>query len=217
MTDESAREAILERVRTSLADRPVPPVVRRDYNRGTMPDGVDPVDRFAERVASYRASVVRCTEAEITRELAAAVAAMPGARIAVPAGLPATWLTALGSVVPDEPPLTRADLDAIDGAVTGCAVAIGETGTIVLDAGPGQGRRALTLLPDHHLCVVRADQIVPDVASALERLDPRRPLTWISGPSATSDIELQRIEGVHGPRHLHVLIITPADAPVTQP
>ena len=132
------------------------------------------------------------------------------ARFVAPAGIPEAWLALSSGAVSDEPPLSHEQLDGIPAVVTGCAVAIAETGTIVLDAGPGQGRRVLTLLPDHHLCVVRADQIVPDVATALDRLDPRRPLTWISGPSATSDIELQRIEGVHGPRNLHVLIVLPA-------
>jgi L-lactate dehydrogenase complex protein LldG len=109
-------------------------------------------------------------------------------------------------IVRDDPQLSARDLDRIFGVVTGCAVAIAETGTIVLDHGPGQGRRALTLVPDFHLVVVRADQVAADIADALDRLDPARPHTLISGPSATSDIELIRVEGVHGPRNLHILI-----------
>ena len=104
--------------------------------------------------------------------------------------------------------MTVQDLDRCDGVISGCAVAIALTGTIILDGGTAQGRRALTLLPDYHLCVVRADQIAGTVAEALTRLDPSRPQTWISGPSATSDIELNRVEGVHGPRNLAVLIVS---------
>jgi L-lactate dehydrogenase complex protein LldG len=126
-----------------------------------------------------------------------------------PAGLPPGWLAGLPATLElaeDEPPLSAARLDWMAGVITGCAVAIAETGTIILDYGPGQGRRMLTLVPDFHLVVVRADQVAADLADAFARLDPARPHTLISGPSATSDIELIRVEGEHGPRHLHVLL-----------
>jgi len=129
-------------------------------------------------------------------------------RVATPAGLPDDWLA--GSDVErlgDDPPLSFDDLDRLDGVITGCAVAVAETGTIILDGGPDQGRRALSLLPDLHVCVVMASQVVGSVPEALARLDPTRPQTWISGPSATSDIELQRVEGVHGPRRLDVVFV----------
>jgi L-lactate dehydrogenase complex protein LldG len=123
-----------------------------------------------------------------------------------PAGLPAEWL--IDGVEWLHEPLSIEELDQADGVLTGCAVAIADTGTIVLDGSEAQGRRALTLLPDYHLCVVRADQIAASVPEALARLEPTRPLTFISGPSATSDIELNRVEGVHGPRTLEVLIVS---------
>jgi len=132
--------------------------------------------------------------------------------VLVPEGLPAQWLTGLAAgteVVRDDPPLTPAHLDRVGAVVTGCAVAIAETGTVVLDHGPGQGRRALTLVPDFHVVVVRAGQVAADIADAVARLDASRPLTFVSGPSATSDIELIRVEGVHGPRTLHILVAGP--------
>ena len=127
----------------------------------------------------------------------------------MPDGLPPGWLAELPPAIElarDTPPLPAAELDRMAGVVTGCAVAIAETGTIILDHGPGQGRRALTLVPDFHLVIVRASQVYADLADAFARLDPARPHTLISGPSATSDIELIRVEGVHGPRNLHVLL-----------
>jgi L-lactate utilization protein LutC len=138
-----------------------------------------------------------------------------GLQFIVPEGLPAEWLgrcaedCAGAALITDDPPLDTALLDAAAGVVTGCAVAVAETGTIVLDHGPGQGRRAVTLVPDFHLVVVRHDQVAADLPGAFARLDPARPHTLISGPSATSDIELVRVEGVHGPRTLHVLIADP--------
>ena len=200
MTD--ARQEILARIEQALADRPRPVPVPRDYAR-VAAAGTDVVGLFAERAADYRATVEQTDAAGLA---AAITAAVGGRRLAVPSGISAAWIAGLDTVR-DDPPLGTAALDGIDGVLTGAAVAIALTGTIVLDAGPDQGRRVLTLLPDFHLCVVRADQIVGTVSEALARLDPVRPQTWISGPSATSDIELNRVEGVHGPRNLHILIV----------
>ncbi len=205
-----AREAILNRIRAAYVDRPARVDVPRDYDVLTAAD-IDVVELFAERVADYRAVVHRTTEAGLAATIAEALASRSARRVVVPTGLPAAWLASVISVdqIADDPPLTHAQLDGVDAVITSCAVAIAVTGTIVLDAGPGQGRRALSLLPDHHVCIVRADQIVGGVPEALQRLDPRRPLTWISGPSATSDIELDRVEGVHGPRNLDVVLVDP--------
>jgi L-lactate dehydrogenase complex protein LldG len=153
--------------------------------------------------------------ARVLGERAASVSAAARASFIVPQGLPGEWLARCAedcpgaALITDDPPLATAVLDAAAGVVTGCAVAIAETGTIVLDHGPGQGRRALTLVPDFHLVVVIHDQVAADLPGAFARLDPARPHTLISGPSATSDIELVRVEGVHGPRTLHVLIADP--------
>jgi L-lactate dehydrogenase complex protein LldG len=190
----NARDEILARVRTALADSPTAPPVARDYRRGA---GAGDVGRFVERVEDYRATVHRDSSVD-------AVLAERGIdRVIVPDGFPEQWLP---SVTVHREPVDIATLDEVSAVVTTCAVAIAETGTIVLDAGPGQGPRALTLVPDYHLVVVRRDQIVANVPDAVDALDPTRPLTWISGPSATSDIELNRVEGVHGPRTLDVLV-----------
>jgi L-lactate dehydrogenase complex protein LldG len=189
----------------------------------------DPVEHdivalFAERAADYRAVVERVPLAGVPpavarilhdrAEVAADSAEDPtriavGAEFVVPEGFPGEWsaeVAGAARLVRDVPPLSAAKLDGLAGVVTGCAVAIAETGTIVLDHGPGQGRRALSLVPDFHLVIVRADQVAADLAEAFGRLDPLRPQTLISGPSATSDIELIRVEGVHGPRTLHILL-----------
>lgn len=200
----SARAEILGRVRSALRDVPAaesPADVAVD-RPGPRPADPADIDLFAERVADYRAVVERCTAAELPGLLSAALQGAP--HVVVAGDLPVE-LRPPGAVVDDG--LSTAELDAVDAVVTTAAVGIAETGTIVLDHGPGQGRRALSLVPDRHVCVVRTDQVVPDVAGAVARLDPVRPQTWISGPSATSDIELDRVEGVHGPRTLHVLLL----------
>lgn len=201
MTD--AREVVLGRIRDALGSAP-PAAVRvpRDYDRRPL-TGLGDVDRFAETVADYRAQVHRVDASEV----ATVIEALVGTGSAViPADLPPDWVTGIHTVV-DNPPVTIDVLDSVDAVVTGCALGIAATGTIVLDAGAAQGRRALTLVPDHHVCVIRADQIVDTVPQSFATLDPSRPLTFISGPSATSDIELQRVEGVHGPRTLDVVIV----------
>ncbi|KIZ17226.1 LutC/YkgG family protein [Streptomyces natalensis] len=212
----NSRDVVLGRVRRALADvpggeRPERVPVRRDYLRvhGSR-TAEETVELLAENLADYRA-VVHRSDAEGLAMLIGTLLARRGARtVAVPAGLEPWWMAAADATrVPDRAAATARELDAVDSVVTGCAVAVAETGTLVLDAGPDQGRRRITLVPDHHLCVVRVpDQVVGSVPEALARLDPRRPLTGISGPSATSDIELDRVEGVHGPRTLEVILLT---------
>jgi L-lactate dehydrogenase complex protein LldG len=174
------------------------------------------MDLLAERLADYRASVVRATAAELPGAIAAALRRRSARRVVVPAGLSLPGVpnvAALAAIVPDietvaDDGLTAGQLDGFDGAATAAAVAIAETGTIVLDAAaPDQGRRAISLVPDYHLCVVRAGQVVELVPEAVAALAGAATLTWISGPSATSDIELARVEGVHGPRTLEVILV----------
>lgn len=207
--DAGARDGVLERIRVALGDRPAAVTIPRDYERA-LPAGTDIAGLFVERVSDYRATVHRTTAAELPVTVASVLSARGATRLAIPVGIPRAWLEASAAeLVVDDPPLSYGDLDRLDGVVTACAVAIAETGTIVLDGGPDQGRRALSLLPDLHVCVVMQRQVVGTVPEALERLDPTRPQTWISGPSATSDIELQRVEGVHGPRRLDVVFVEP--------
>ncbi|HVV58908.1 MAG TPA: LUD domain-containing protein [Gaiellaceae bacterium] len=211
----TAREEILGRVRAATVRAGsdpglTPPYdrrVERAYRRTLGLDRAATVERFCERVADYRATVRRCRESEV----AATVAAVPARPLLVPDGVPAAWVPA-GAAVTRDRGLAPAELDEVGGVLTGCTLAIAETGTIVLSGAPAEGRRALTLVPDLHVCVVRPDQVVDSVPAAFEALGPlvrdeRRPLTLVSGPSATSDIELDRVEGVHGPRTLIVIVV----------
>ncbi len=208
---DAAREEILARIRDVYATTPPGPAtaVPRAYARARPQ--VDLIAHFVERVADYMAEVVRVTDAELPEQVATACNQYQIRTLVAPADAPAEWLAALDGVEVvrdgDPRPLGTAELDKVDGVLTGAAVGIAETGTIVLDGGAQQGRRALSLVPDILLCIVRSDQVVDDVPAAMQRLEPARPLTWISGPSATSDIELDRVEGVHGPRTLHVVVV----------
>lgn len=219
-----ARTEVLRRIRAALADVPheeTPDMVavERDYTRSEPVARDEIVRRFVERVSEYKAQVRMVKEGSLARSIADACAVRSVKHLAIPADIPATWVTDLSSggveLLRDDAitsPLSYGQLDSSDGVLTGCALAIAQTGTIVLDAGAYQGRRALTLLPDYHLCVVYEDHIVGMVPQAIERLtdtarEQRRPITFISGPSATSDIELNRVEGVHGPRTLEVLVV----------
>ncbi|MFI0806216.1 lactate utilization protein C [Streptomyces echinatus] len=211
----SGRERILGRVRRALADvtaaeGPYERAVARDYAREHGERTAEETVRLlAENLADYRAIVHRCDAEELPLLVMRLLAARGSGEVLVPPGLPPEWLAAADPVrIHDRAESTPHRLDRVGSVVTGCAVAVAETGTIVLDGSPDQGRRRISLIPDHHICVVRVPaQVVSSVPQALERLDPARPLTWISGPSATSDIELDRVEGVHGPRTLEVILL----------
>jgi L-lactate dehydrogenase complex protein LldG len=222
----SPREEVLARIRAALADGGEP---ARPASAGTglAPDGPDAgngtgfrtegdrepgqlLDLLVERLTDYRALVRRTSPAELAATVNSALAERGARRMVVPPGLDPSVLPEGIEIVTDDG-LSAPDLDAFDGVITGAVVAVAETGTIVLDGSPDQGRRAITLVPDYHLCIVRAAQVVEIVPEAVARLAAQadRPLTWISGPSATSDIELKRVEGVHGPRTLEVILVGP--------
>ncbi|MQY29395.1 LutC/YkgG family protein [Nocardia aurantia] len=201
-----ARAEILARIHAAGSIAPVQ--IPRDYEHAPR-CGPGDVARFAAMVADYRAQVYRTTESGIADLVTGLLS--PVATVVAPADLPESWRPRTTLVLDGDPrPLSVTELDAADAVLTGSRLGIAATGTIVLDAGPAQGRRALTLVPDRHICVVRAADIVDTVPQAFRALDPTRPLTFVSGPSATSDIELNRVEGVHGPRTLDVILVDPA-------
>lgn len=211
----NARAHILGRIRDALSDVPGGETagdvsVPREYRRTSAGDGAAHVARFAERVEDYRATVHRVDAHMVADAIGQRLQARGVDRVAIPAGFPQTWRPDGVELVPDDGALSADDLDGLDGVLSASAVGIAETGTIVLDGGGAQGRRMLTLVPDYHLCVVEEQRIVGSVPEAIAALEPTRPMTWISGPSATSDIELDRVEGVHGPRTLDVLIVASA-------
>lgn len=215
----SARDVVLGRIRAALAaDTAPPPPVPRDYIRvGADAPGSEPViEQMVDRLVDYKAVVERVPADDqdaLTGAVAAALSTAGAGSVVVAGDLPVDLTGACGrdgrTVVTDGQPsvLTPDELDGIDAVVTTARVAIALSGTIVLDGGAGQGRRAISLVPDFHLVVLHAAQVVGTVPEAIARLDPVAPLTMIAGPSATSDIELERVEGVHGPRTLHVLIV----------
>jgi L-lactate dehydrogenase complex protein LldG len=217
----NAREEVLARI--AAAYRAAPPAelsysdITREYRTTSDLQAAALIERLIDRLVDYRALVRQCGVDDLGAEIATALSKRSAQTVVAPTGLDPSWTRGFsGSVLTDgvstDDQLNVLELDGVDGVITSCAVAIAETGTLILDGTPGQGRRVITLIPDYHLCVVFADQIVADVPDALVRLEATRPLTMISGPSATSDIELNRVEGVHGPRTLEVIIVDPSTA-----
>jgi L-lactate dehydrogenase complex protein LldG len=214
----SAREEVLARIAAAHRAAPPPDLpydgLQRDYRTESDLDAAALAERLVDRLLDYKALVRRCTSAELPATVAAALAERGSTSVVVPAGLPEGWLVELSHTVRvrvdgkgSSDQLSVAELDRVDGVVSGCSLAVAETGTLVLDGSAGQGRRVISLIPDYHLCVVQPGQVCADVPQAVRRLDLTRPTTMISGPSATSDIELNRVEGVHGPRTLEVIVV----------
>ena len=216
----SAKSDIMERIRAALVDVPEIPAVDDvpvpwEYGYAVdLSEHGEVLDVFVERVEDYRATVVRCLPDDLAVTIRDGLRSTGATSAVVPVGVDPAWLTAIGDVeitVEDQTLLSADQLNVLDAVISAAAVGVAETGTIVLDHSPDQGRRALTLVPDRHVLVIRAGQVVSGVPEAVARLRPAveagQPLTWISGPSATSDIELSRVEGVHGPRQLHVILV----------
>ncbi len=206
---------MLARIRTALGGGAAGPAGRpaagvpRDYRASAGLDAAALAGLLIDRLHDYGPAVRRCQAGGVAQAVRAALAERGARRVVVPPGLSREAPALDGVTLLAGDRLSPAELDAADGVITTAAIAIAETGTIILDGGPGQGRRALSLVPDYHLCILDAGQIVGIVPQALGRLDPGRPCTWISGPSATSDIELDRVQGVHGPRTLEVILVGP--------
>lgn len=216
----SPRDVVLDRIRAALKDvpaseKPEDVAIDRGYRHVDDAPEKDRLELFIDRVRDYKAKVKVARPEALGAAIAESCAARNVKRLVVPADLPDGWAPP-GVELVREPGLTNDQLDHTDGVLTACALGIAQTGTVVLDSGPGQGRRAITLVPDYHLCVIRQDQVVGLVPEAVVKLQsaaeaPERPITFISGPSATSDIELNRVEGVHGPRTLEVIVVTELD------
>ena len=215
----SARDEVLSRIRTAIGNPPgeggeegTSPwagAAPHDYRLRRDADPGELLDLFAGRLADYKATVRRTTPSQLAAAIGEALTERGARRVVVPPGLDLPTLPAGAEAVADAQ-FTPAELDTFDGTITAVAVAIAETGTIILDGSPDQGRRAISLVPDYLLCIVRASQVVALLPEAITRLRPDRPQTWISGPSATVDIEFERVEGVHGPRTLEVIIVEPS-------
>jgi L-lactate dehydrogenase complex protein LldG len=215
----NAREEVLARIADAHRAAPPPNLRYEDISREYRTTSDSPAEMLTEllidRLVDYRALVRQCSVDDLGATVAHALAERGADTVAAAAGLDPSWTSNLSVAVltdglSEDDQLSVSELDGVDGVITSCAVAIAETGTLILDGSAGQGRRVITLIPDYHLCVVFVDQIVPDVPQALARLEATRPLTMISGQSATSDIELNRVEGAHGPRTLEVIIVGPS-------
>ena len=207
---KSAKDVILARIRAASTNAPEPPPGPYDFHERDERDRAAILEDFIERLVDYKAIVTRTDDVDLPQAIADACQQQGITQLVVPADLPTGWIPTGVTALRDDSPLTFPDLDKSSGVLTGCALAIAQTGTIILDGGATQGRRALSLIPDLHLCVVRAEQVVGLVPEAIARLVERatHPITLISGPSATSDIELSRVEGVHGPRMLQVFVVS---------
>ena len=210
----NAREEVLARIADAHRAAPPPNLryedISREYRTTSDSSAEMLTELLIDRLVDYRALVRQCSVDDLGATVAHALAERGADTVAAAAGLDPSWtsnlsVTVLTDGLSEDDQLSVSELDGVDGVITSCAVAIAETGTLILDGSAGQGRRVITLIPDYHLCVVFVDQIVPDVPQALARLEATRPLTMISGPSATSDIELNRVEGVHGPRTLETM------------